>query len=114
MPRAYRPDEPTPLETLTPPFSSWLPSQEISGASAAPSSPVPPAASTEMRPERLKLIVALRDTLRVRHYSRRTEKRTFRPAPIYETTGQREGGWHVRANRKGSAKPVEGALAGCR
>ncbi len=62
--RAHRPTHfipsRTPFELLTPPLAAWRPS--------------PSAASPEVCAARSVLLKRVRDTLRMRHYSRRTEK----------------------------------------
>ncbi len=84
MPTDGRRDDQTPLEALTPPPSWWSrsPSPPVCGGGASEgTSAASPALAvarrpgeSELRAERLKLIAGVRETLRARHYSRRTEK----------------------------------------
>ena len=88
MPILARRDEGTPLEALTPPPNSWsgwrsgAPSERDekirSGTreeSLAPASVVARRPEeSELRAERMRLVSSLREILRARHYSRRTEK----------------------------------------
>ncbi len=84
MPRVIRHDEGTPLEALTPPPRWWsrrhsppegvgAVSQETSAASPAPAVPGRPEEAA-LGAGRLRLVAGVRETLRARHYSRRTEK----------------------------------------
>jgi integron integrase len=80
MPTIFRHDEPTPLEALTPPPEDRTPLEALTPppwdrAGASPFSVASePANETELRAERVRLIRRLRDELRIRHYSHRTEK----------------------------------------
>src|SRR2546428_8749351 len=90
MPILARRDEGTPLEALTPPPNSWSgwrrgppPTPErdekipygTREESLAPASVVPRRPEeSELRAERMGLVSSLREILRARHYSRRTEK----------------------------------------
>ena len=95
MPELSRPHRPrpfipsrTPFELLTPPLATWRPSLST--------------ASPEIRAARGALLQRVRDTLRTRHYSRRTEKayvgwisRFF--AALHGTTPTDAGVDHVTA-----------------
>jgi integrase-like protein len=85
----FRRDERTPLEALTPPPHWWSGSRRVDASPADRSATVPqgtreslPSTSvtprrpeeSELRADRMKLVSSLREILRTRHYSRRTEK----------------------------------------
>src|SRR5207247_11227761 len=90
MPLLARRAEGTPLEALTPPPNSWsgwrgsFPSTPehdkkipygTREESLAPASVLPRRPDeSELRAERMRLVSSLREILRTRHYSRRTEK----------------------------------------
>ena len=62
----------TPLEALTPPPASWAPAR--GGAPATAARAAAAALQAQRLRERVQLLNRLRETLRTRHYSRRTEK----------------------------------------
>jgi integron integrase len=89
MPMVVRRHERTPFEALTPPPNWWSGSRRISASPTDRGATAPQGASeslastsvaprrpeeSELRAERMKLVSSLREILRTRHYSRRTEK----------------------------------------
>lgn len=66
------PTSKTPLEALTPPPASWGPARPSTPAFAARAAAA--ALQAQRLRERVELLNRLRETLRTRHYSRRTEK----------------------------------------